>query len=378
MSATNNTVAATATVAGLGGANQQAVAAVVSSGASVVSVADVGTKESFVDAWTRTLADHARMLRANNQPLEHPVVLVYVQEWAKVGKGLGWTRRAMLGSRASEPLAGTLGIGALNAGAYTSPKPITSSKDVEEAIEQAGLGSHLTIALMSNTELWIWLHGLDAGNQPYQRPLDDGLLIMSLQTLDDKLTEFYEKVARQTLTWWEDAKNRVTKSPPEATVQHDLWLFLLGAYADRAKVKQEVRIGTGRADLTLTPDRPIDASAVLELKATRDCYTPNPGTTTLTKISLKENMAWAASGVQQTAAYRDDEKFDGAFLCVYDFCAGPRSEIKQVVDDASVQHGVYGRRYWITISHEEHRKERYPLQSLPAAPTKTAKPGSNP
>lgn len=359
--------ASTTTVAGLGGANQQAVAAVVSNGAAVVSVADVGTKESFLDAWTRRLADHARLLRIKGEALTHPVVLVYVANWATVGKDLGWVRRPMLGSRVADPLSGTFGVGALNAGAFTKPEPVLDAKDVEQTISQAGLGGYLTIALMSTSELWIWMQGLDAGTQPFQKPLDDALVVLNLQTLDDKLNEFYEQVARQTVTWWKDAKKRITVSPPEAIVQHDLWLYLLGAYADRAKVKQEVDIGNGRADLTLTPDpsRTQDCSAIFELKVTRDYHTPKPGTKIPTKISLAENVAWAISGVQQTAAYRDHEKLDGAFLCVYDFCAGNLADLEKSVQDASVQLQVIGRRYWITASNEEHRKDRFPLSQPP-------------
>lgn len=367
--------ASTITVAGLGGANQQAVAAVVSNGAAVVSVADVGTKESFLDTWTRRLADHARLLRTKGEALAHPVVLVYVPDWAKVGKDLGWVRRPMLGSRIADPLSGTFGVGALNAGAFTRPQPVLDVNDVERTIAQAGLGGCLTIALMSTTELWIWMQGLDAGTQPLQKPLDDALVVLDLQTLDDKLSEFYEQVARQTVTWWKDATKRITVSPPEAIVQNDLWLYLLGAYADRAKVKQEIGIGNGRADLTLMPDpcRTLDSSAVFELKVTRDCHTPKPGTKTLTKIGLAANMAWVASGVQQTAAYRDHEKLDGAFLCVYDFCAGNRPELEKAVQDASVQLQVIGRRYWITASNEEHRKDRFPLNPPAASAAPAAK-----
>lgn len=369
--------ASTTTLAGLGGANQQAVDAVVSNGAAVVSVAGVGTKESFLDAWTRRLSDHARLLRDKGEALTHPVVLVYVPDWAKVGKDLGWVRRPMLGSRIADQLSGTIGVGALDAGAFIKPQPVVDANDVEQTIEQAGLGNYLTIALMSTTELWIWMQGLDAGTQPFQKPLNDVLVVLDLQTLDDKLSEFYEHVARQTVTWWKDAKNRITVTPPEAIVQNDLWLYLLGAYADRAKVKQEVGIGNGRADLTLTPDPShiLDKSAVLELKVTRDCNTPKPGTKTLTKIGLQQNVAWAMSGVQQTAAYRDHEKIDGAFLCVYDFCAGNSQEIEKAVQDASLQLNVIGRRYWITASNEEHRKDRFPL-SPPTASTAPAVNGN--
>lgn len=365
--------ASSITVPGLGGANQQAVAAVVSNGAAVVSVADVGTKESFLDAWTRRLVDHARLLRTKGETLAHPVVLIYVPDWARVGKELGWVRRPMLGSRVADALSGTLGVGALNAGAFTRPQQIVDVNDVEQTIAQAGLGDCLTIALMSTTELWIWMQGLDADTQPFQKLLDDAPAALNLNTLDDKLSEFYEKVARQTVTWWKDAKERVTVSPPEAIVQHDLWLYLLGAYADRAKVKQEVKVGNGRADLIFTPDHNSDSSAVFELKVTRDCHTPQPGTTTLTKIGLSDNVKWAVSGVQQTHAYRDQEKLDGAFLCVYDFCAGNRQEIEKAVQDAAIQLNVIGRRYWITASNEEHRKDRFPL----LAPTTSAAPAAS-
>lgn len=365
------------TLAGLGGANQQAVAAVVSNGAAVVSVADVGTKESFLDAWARRLADHARLLRTKGEALDQPVVLIYVPDWARVGRDLGWVRRPMLGSRVADALSGTLGIGALNAGAFTRPQQIVGVSDVEQAIEQAGLGDSLTIALMSTTELWIWMHGLNASTQPMQTQLDDEPVVVNLNTLDSKLTEFYENVARQTQTWWKDAKKRITVSPPEAIVQRELWLYLLSAYSYRAKVKQEVEIGNGRADLTFIPDNNSDCSAVFELKVTRDYHTPQPGTRTLSKRGLNDNVKWAISGVQQTHAYRDQERLDGAFLCVYDFCAGNRQEIEKAVQDAAFQLNVIGRRYWITASHEEHRKDRFPLlapvSSIAAAGTRKGK-----
>jgi len=317
------------------------------------------------------------LLRIKGEVLASPVVLVYVPDWARAGAELGWVRRPMLGSRVADPLSGTFGVGALNAGAYTKPHQVLDVNDVERTIAEAGLGSCLTIALMSTTELWIWMHGLDAGTQPVQKALDDVMVTLSLQTLDEKLSEFYEKVARQTVTWWKDAAKRITVSPPEAIVQNDLWLYLLGAYADRAKVKQEVGIGNGRADLVLTPDpsRTLDSSAVFELKVTRDSHTPMPGTKAPTKISLNANVRWVASGVQQTAGYRDHEELDGAFLCVYDFCAGNRPEIEKAVQDACVQLNVLGRRYWITASNEEHRQDRLPLLPLAgsASPPKKAK-----
>ncbi|MCG9053516.1 hypothetical protein LH447_10495 [Laribacter hongkongensis] len=345
----------------LGGVRQDAIDAVVAAGASALSVADAGTKEAFLDAWTRTLSAHARLLRAKGEQLSAPVVLVHVDNCADVGGSLGWARRPMLGGAPTDSLAGILAVGTAEVGAYMKPDRLQDTESMTQAIEQAGLGARLTVALMSTSQLIIWPYGLDGEMKPFLRELDDSPVVMNLDVLDRNLSQFYEEAARQSRTWWKDRSQRITVEKPEDTVQNDLWLFLLGKYADRAKVKRETVIGHGRADITLSPTLQQDASAVLELKVTRDVRTPKPGTINLTAISLQENITWARSGVQQTAAYRDDEGFDGAYLCVYDFCAGNRQEIENGIQEAAKPHNVYARRYWITQSHEEHREERYPL-----------------
>jgi hypothetical protein len=264
-------------------------------------------------------------------------------------------------------MAGILAIGTAEVGGYVKPDRLADTDSLTVAIEQAGLEDRLTIALMSTSQLIIWSDGLGSDAQPFQRDLDDTPAIMDLDALDQNLSQFYEVAARQSRTLWKERELRIVVDNPESAVQHQLWLFLLGKYADRATVKLETVIGHGRADITLNPTLPHDASAVLELKVTRDVRTPKPGTATLTHISLKENLDWARSGVQQTAAYRDDARFHGAYLCVYDFCAGKRQEIEDAINAAAALYDVRARRYWITASHEEHRQDRYPLPPLDAS-----------
>ena len=351
-------------VTSMGGARQAAVDDVIAMGASVLSVADAGTKEAFLDAWTRNLTEHARHLRAKSEQLAAPVVLVHVDNCADVGSNLSWVRRPMLGGAPTDSLAGILAIGTAEVGAFIKPDRLQDTESITQAIEQAGLGGRLTLALMSTSQLIIWPHGLDGDMKPFQRDLSDAPVVMDLDALDRNLLQFYEKVARQSRTWWKDRDQRITVENPEATVQEYLWIFLLGAYSGRALVKCETAIGHGRADITVRPiSQPMDASAVLELKTTRDVRTPKHGTVNPSAISLKENIEWARSGVQQTAAYRDDDGFDGAYLCVYDFCAGNRQEIQDGIQEAAKAHNVRARRYWITASHKEHREDRYPLPS---------------
>ena len=90
-------------------------------------------------------------------------------------------------------------------------------------------------------------------------------------------------------------------------------------------------------------------------------HTPALPGATPTKFSQKEKEDWACSGVQQTAAYRDHERLDGAFLCLYDFCAGNSPAIAAVVKVHAMKYNVLHRHYWITASHKEHREDRYPL-----------------
>ncbi|MDX9973802.1 MAG: hypothetical protein RBU21_12530 [FCB group bacterium] len=344
----------------LGGAVQAAVDAVANEGSAALSVADAGTKEAFLDAWTRKFAAHARYLRAKGLSLDAPVVVVYVNDSAKFASGAGWDRQPMLGAAPTDRLTGMFAVATADIGGYAHPTRFKDTSEITDQIRQLGLASALTVALMSTSELVTWPHGIDAELSPYQRKLDDAPVVFNLSIVTLALDQFYELVARQTTTWWLKAGERITVPSPEGTVQNDLWLFLLGKYSEIAKVKCETRIGNGRSDLTIDPlVKPEHQSAVLELKVTRDVRTPEVEGRKPTTISLTENVQWAISGVQQTAAYRDDEGFDGAFLCVYDFCASKGAKLDTAIQGAANKHGVIAKRYWITASHKEHREERY-------------------
>jgi hypothetical protein len=346
---------------GLGGALKAAVDAVVKKGAAGLSVADAGTRAAFLDAWARTLTEHARYLRSKGENLSAPVVLVHAENCADVGERLGWTRRPMLGGAPTDPFAGTLAVGTGEIGAYVKPERLQDTNVMTDAIGAASLGSFLTLALLSTSVLVIWPEGVDSDVSPeIRRELDDVPMALDLAALDQALHQFYERSARQSRTWWKNRTKRITVERPEGVVQNDLMFFLLGKYSEVVRVKPETVIGHGRADIVVTPMKANLASAVLELKVTRDFLTPQPGTVTPARRSLQENIEWAKSGVSQTAAYRDDETLDAAYLCVYDFCAGNREEISRAIEAAAAPYNVIAKRYWITASHKEHRTDRYP------------------
>lgn len=346
---------------GMGGALKAAVDAVVDEGAAGLSVADACTRTAFLDAWARTLSDHAKYLRSKGESLSAPAVFVHAENCADVGEALKWARRPMLGGTPTDPFAGTLAVGTGEIGAYAMPAHLADTNVMTDAIRSAGLGNSLTVALLSTSVLVIWPEGVDSDASPeIRRDLDNAPMVFDLVALDQSLQQFYERSARQSRTWWKDRTKRITVEYPEGVVQNDLLHFLLGKYSEVARVKAETVIGNGRADLTLTPVTAAASSAVLELKVTRDFLTPRPGTVSPTRRSLKENIEWAKSGVSQTAAYRDDETLDAAYLCVYDFCEGNRAEISEAIKEAAAPHGVIAKRYWITASHKEHRTDRYP------------------
>jgi hypothetical protein len=346
---------------GIGGALKAAVHAVIEKGASGLSVADAGTRTAFLDAWARTLTEHARWLRSTGESLSAPAVFVHAENCADVGEELGWTRRPMLGGAPTDLFAGTLAVGTGEIGAYVKPEHLPDTNAITDAIRAADLGNSLTVALLSTSALVIWPEGVDSEASPeIRRDLDHGPMVLNLVALDQALQQFYERSARQSRTWWKNSEKRITVEKPERVVQNDLLHFLLGKYSEVARVKAETAIGHGRADITLTPMKAAVSSAVLELKVTRDCLTPQPGTITPTSRSLRDNIEWAKSGVSQTAAYRDDENLDAAYLCVYDFCAGNRQEISVAIEEAAVPYSVIAKRYWITASHKEHRTDRYP------------------
>ena len=354
-----------------GGASAQLLAQVAqTTGAAAISVADAGTRESFLNAWVEHLSEHARYLRANGKTLSAPVALVYVPDTGAHAREHSWKPLAMLGVSERQEMAGKLAAGSGETGGCTHPTLFQDLETVEDAIRAAGLGNSPTIVLATELRLIVWGHGVDGEGPPSINELGGGAVTVNLKAIEQELDRFYEGVARQTTTWWKKAAERITIEQPEARVQYDLWIWLMSKFSVAARVRQEDKIGNGRTDLTIVP---LDTSggnesAVLELKTVRDVRTPTKASTKPIKISLRDNSDWVISGLQQTATYRDDLKMNGAFLCVYDFCAGDGKALMALVEPIAGTLMVVARRFWITASHEEHRKDRNPL---PAPQAKT-------
>lgn len=346
-----------------GGAVQDAVEAVIQQGAGAISVADAGTKIAFLDSWTRTLTAHAKHLRLNNLTLKAPVVLIHVEDSARFVTTLGWKRQPMLGTSHTDNFAGILAVGTAEFGGSVHPQRFSDTAEFTSEIESVGISTFLTIVLMSANKLFIWPEGILGGVGPNVRELDDAPVVLDLGKIERDLEIFYEEEARQTKKWWLDADLRITVNTPERVVQEALRLFLVGRYAEIAKVREEIVSGNGRTDITVRPTNGSHESAVLELKTTRDLRTPKRAKTKPPiSIPLATNIRWARSGIQQVAAYRDHEKFAGALLCVYDFCESQGKDIENAIKAAASQYQVIAKRYWITASHKEHREERYPIE----------------
>lgn len=349
-----------------GGAIEAALASVIKEATSTISAADAGTTAEFLNAWVRTLVDHAKYIRSLSDTLKAPVIVVYVPDAGQFAQGKGWEKRSMLRSSPINEFAGMLAAGASEIAGYVCPNKLKlgDTKSNEQEIMNAGLAQSLTIGLMTESKLIVWPEGIDGQIAPIERDLvDDSSVVVDRNTIDADLKKFYEIHARQTKKWWKDAGQRVTVERPEGAVQEDLRLFLLALNSDFALIRNEESIGNGRADITIQPRKKATGeSAVLELKTIRDVRTPEKSGTVPTKIFEKDNIAWASAGVQQTAAYRQENTLDAAFLCVYDFCAKTNtSNVDNEVQHAANQYDVLYRRYWITASHKEHREDCFPL-----------------
>ena len=347
-----------------GGASAQFLTQVAqTTGAAAISVADAGTRESFLNAWVEHLSEHARHLRANGKTLGAPVALVYVPDTGAHARDHGWKLSAMLGVSEREEMAGKLAVGSSEVGGCTHTTPFRDLQSLEDAIRAAGLGNSPTVVLATELRLIVWGHGIDGQGQPSINELGGGAVTVDLTSVEQELDRFYEGVARQTTSWWKKATERITVEQPEARVQYDLWIWLMSKFSVAARVRQEDKVGNGRTDLTIVP---LDTSggnqsAVLELKTVRDVHTPTNPNAKPIKISLRENTDWAVSGLQQTATYRDDLKMNVAFLCVYDFCAEGGEALMATVKPIAGTFNVVARRFWITASNKEHRKDRNPL-----------------
>lgn len=340
-----------------GGAIQEALDAVVASGVSAISIADAGSKLEFLDFWTRALIQYAKHLKSDNTALLAPAALVHVEDCASFA-ALGWKRRPMLGLSPMDKYSGMLIVGTTSFGGFVHPQTFVNTDEICDEIERLGLGGSLTVALTSVDSLAIWGNGLLNTLRPSIRSLSGEAMVLNRIVKD--LEIFYEEEARQSTKWWKDASKRITVDRPEQAVQDALRVFLIGRYAEVAKVREELVSGNGRTDITIRP-LAVGESAVLELKTTRDVRTPKRAEKDPIKVPLKTNVRWVRSGVQQAAAYRDHEGFSSAILCVYDFCAQQGVGLDEAIEKMIKAYNVTAKRYWIAASHQEHRDERYPI-----------------
>ncbi|TXT40927.1 MAG: hypothetical protein FD135_829 [Comamonadaceae bacterium] len=349
-----------------GGALSKVLEQVANSATTSISVADACTGESFVAGWIRTLSEHAKHLRIEGRTLQAPAVFVFVDSVGEFAKlHADWTHRLMLGASHIDNFSGVLGVGTAAIGGYTLPATLHDMSSFECELQSSGLQTAPTIALVSESKLLIWPDGIYSGKH-IEATLSDDAMPVTLTTIDSELSRFDVSFVRQNTTWWRESKRRCTVENPEATVQNDLWVYLSTVFREVALVRKEEVSGNGRRDLTIYPttNNPQAQKAILELKTLRDVHTPiKKANAKPTKISLKENIDWACSGVQQTAAYRDSEKADGAFLCLYDFCAENGKAVENAVAPHAKTYNVTPRRYWITASNEEYRKFFYPLNA---------------
>jgi hypothetical protein len=270
----------------------------------------------------------------------------------------------MLGASYRDDFAGVLAVGTTSIGGFAFPTPLSKTQEFETVLRDVELLDAPAIALMSEAKLLIWTEGLNGAGRPLERELvDDDSAGIDLDRIDNELAKFYEDFARQNTKWWQNASLRMTVETPEAVVQNDLWICLAVAFRDVARVRQEDVSGNGRTDITILPSGgcPPNQSAVLELKTLREVRTRKHPGSTPRKISEGVNIRWALKGLQQTVGYREKEKLDGAFLCLYDFCSGNSSVVEAAIAPHAQKHNVLARRYWITASNEEHRQDRFPL-----------------
>ena len=347
----------------IGGASTAILDKIAAKAAPTVSVADAGTVEAFIDSWAETFSDHAALLRSATLPLTAPVVAVFVPDTGAFGVQSGWKKAQMLGASASDNFAGMLIAATGEVGACVHAQTFSQTPDIETAIRTASLGSNPTIGLFSDSKLLVWPDGVDGALKPFVRDMGSNVRVIDLVAIQAELDLFYMLAARQSQKWWKDAAKRVVVERAETKVQADLWLFLIAKLSDVARVKVEEIIGNGRADITIYP---IDTSgknqsAVLELKTLRQVTTPEDPTKQPTKITFKNRVKWAESGIQQTVAYREHHKLDAAVLCLYDFCEGDSNAVVDAIMPALLLHSVKPLRYWITASNKEHREDSVPL-----------------
>jgi len=128
-----------------GGAVDIALEKVTQVAAESISVADAGTREAFLDAWARTLSEHAKDLRSKTLTLAAPVVIVYVPNTSTFGKQFKWNQRSMLGSSHRDNFAGILAVGTGEVGAYVHPTNLIGIEELNKKYEVLISNFHLRL-----------------------------------------------------------------------------------------------------------------------------------------------------------------------------------------------------------------------------------------
>lgn len=345
-----------------GGAVQAAVDAAASGGGQTISVADAGSSIAFLDSWVRILGAYARRLREANQSLSAPVMLAHVDDSGKFALETSWAVNPLLGMSVADDLAGILAVGTAEFGACLNPVRLHQTSEFYAAIKGAGIGTAMTLALMDVNTLYIWPEGVDGDARPQKHLLGGGAAAVDATAIEKGLDFFYAEEARDRAAWWRDTKSRITVDGPERAVQEVLRVFLMGRFAERAKVREEIVSGNGRMDITVQAVNGGNFAAVLELKTSRDVRTPKRAGNKPIRIPPKTNIRWAKSGVQQAAAYRDREHFQDAFMCLYDFSKSQGSDIVAAIALPAALYKVRVKHYLIYASHEELRDTLYPVK----------------
>jgi hypothetical protein len=353
----------------LGGANLVALNRAIESGVASLPIGDSSSVEQYCNHWVPWLVSVAEHVRVTKQQLTAPITLIHSREARVEGERLGWKRTPFFGSKHVDVLNGSLCLVPSSIGGYLAPPAGNSLDAAENLIRASNLQKRPTLILTTSLEIYLWPDGIDGNEEPIKRSTSAQGKIINTDAIKYELDQFYKLIGRfggSQKTWWRKASRRITCEGRELAVQRELHVYLVCAFAEIARVEAEVPVDNGRADIVIRPyGLPNGSSGVIELKTIRSVRTPKDKDKDdkgkLTPITDEENEAWACAGVQQAAAYRDSNKLGIALLCIYDFRVTDDNAIDKPVATAASTYNVVPLRYWVTASHEEHRKIQYPL-----------------
>jgi hypothetical protein len=348
----------------VGGASTALLDATASAVASSVSIADVETREAFLDAWAKTLSEHAAFLRANKKSLAAPVVVAFVPDTGAFCKQAAWRPNAMLGASPRDEFSGMLIAATGEVGGCSPEKTFTQTSEFASALASNNLGNCLTVGLITESKILVWPEGVESIDaKPYERAIGGKAQAVDVTTIQVELHDFYMLDVRQSKRLWKDSANRIAVDRAEGKIQDHLWIYLVARMSNVARIKQEEEIGNGRADITIYPidSNAPNQSAVLELKTIRQVMTPKPGKTELRKITHRARVRWIRKGLQQSEGYRVHNKMDAALVCLYDFCEGNTDAVINDLAPWFLKYNVMPLRYWVTASNDEAREDSVPI-----------------